>query len=208
MSSAFIVFFGAIAPGLISSGSALALLRVPLEALCALVILAVLPWAPARRVVASLAAMIFVITILSAALNRGFVAAIGRPFNVMTGWPELVSAYGVLSDSTGPAVAAVIVGLLVLATAVVVLVLTRALLRLVAVIHHHPRATRIGASAIAAGWIFLALVGAQVVPGQPVAAADTVRMTMAKVDQVMTAAADEAAIERAAATDDFEKVEA
>ncbi len=208
VSSAFIVFFGAIAPGLISSGSALALLRVPLEALCALVILAVLPWAPARRVVASLAAMIFVITILSAALNRGFVAAIGRPFNVMTGWPELVSAYGVLSDSTGPAVAAVIVGLLVLATAVVVLVLTRALLRLVAVIHHHPRATRIGASAIAAGWIVLALVGAQVVPGQPVAAADTVRMTMTKADQVTTAVADRAAFGRAVATDDFKKVPA
>ena len=208
VSSAVIVFFGVIAPGLISSGSALALLRVPLEALLALVILAVLPWAPARRVAASLAAMVFATTILSAALDRGFSSAIGQPFNVVTGWPELVSAYGVLSDSTGPAVAAVIFDLLVLAAVVVVVVLTRALLQLAAVIRHHLRGTRIGATAIAAGWIVLALVGAQLVPGQPVAAADTVRTIMTKASQVTTAMAEQAAFERAATTDDFEKVPA
>ena len=208
VSSAIIVFFGVLAPGLISSGSALALLRVPLEAPLALVILAILPWARARRVVASLTAMAFVTTILSAALDRGFLSAVGQPFNVVTGWPELVSAYGVLSDSTGPAVAAVIVGLVVLAAVVVVAVLTRALLQLAAVIRPHPCATRIGATAIAAGWIVLALVGAQVVPGQPVAAADTVRMTMTKANQVTTAMAEQAAFERATATDNFEKVPA
>ncbi|MEO9256470.1 MAG: sulfatase, partial [Tepidiformaceae bacterium] len=208
VSSAVIVFSGMLAPGLISSGSALALLRVPLEAPLALVILAILPWARARRVVASLASMVFVTTILSAALDRGFLSAVGQPFNVVAGWPELVSAYGVLSDSTGPAVAAVIVGLLVLAAAVVVLVFTRALLQLAAVIRHHSCATRIGATAIAAGWSVLALVGAQVVPGQPVAAADTIRMTITKADQVTTAIAEQAAFERAAATDNFEKVPA
>ncbi|MEC5155589.1 hypothetical protein RCH23_002990 [Cryobacterium sp. CAN_C3] len=208
VSSAVIVFFGVIAPGLISSGSVLALLRVPLEALLAIVILAILPWAPARRVVASLAAMVFVTTIVSAALDRGFLSAVGHPFNVVTGWPELVSAYGVLSDSTRPSVAAVIVGLLVLAAAVLVLVLTRAMLQLAAVIRHHPRATRIGATAIAGGWIVLALVGAQVVRGQPVAAADTVRMIMTKANQVTTARAEQAAFERAVATDDFKKVPA
>ena len=208
VNSAVIVFFGVIAPGLITSGSALALLRVPLEALVALVILAVLPWAPARRVVASLAAMVFVTTILSAALDRGFVSAVGEPFNVVTGWPALVSAYGVLSDSTAPAVAAVILGLLVLAAALIVLLLTRALLQIALVIRHYPRTTWIGATAIAAGWIGLALAGAQIVPGQPVAAAGTVRMTMAKADQVTTAMAAQAAFERATATDDFEKVPA
>ncbi|MCY7413159.1 MAG: CDP-alcohol phosphatidyltransferase [Salinibacterium sp.] len=208
MSSAAIVFLGAIAPGLISSGSGLALLRVPLEALLALVILAVLPRGSASRVVASLAAIVFVATIVSAALDRGFLSVLGRPVNVVSVWPELVSAYGVLSDSTAPAVAAVIVGLLVLAVAVVVLVLTRALLQLAEVIRGRARARRIGATAIAAGWIVLAVVGAQVVPGLPVAAADSVRMTMAKVDQVTTAASDVAAIERAATIDDFEKVQA
>ncbi len=208
VSSAAIIYLCVIAPGLVSSGSALALLRVPLEALLALVILAASPWAPARRVVASLAAMIFVTAILSAALDRGFLSAVGKPFNVVSGWPELVSAYGVLSDSTGPAIASVLVGLLVLASVVVVLVLARALLQLAAVFRHHPRTTRIGATALAAGWMVLALIGAQIVPGQPVAAADTVRMTVAKADQVTTARSEQTAFERTIATDDFERVPA
>ncbi len=208
VNSAVIVFLGVTAPGLITSGDALALLRVPLEAIVALVILAVLPWASARRVVASLAAMVFIASILSAALDRGFVSAVGEPFNVMTSWPELVSAYGVLSDSTAPAVAAVIVGLLVCAAFLIVFLLARALLQLALVIRHHPRTTWIGATAIATGWVGLALVGAQLVAGQPVAAADTVRMTMTKADQVTTTMAERAVFERAAATDDFEAVPA
>lgn len=208
MSAALILFVGTIAPGLISSGSALALLRVPLEALVALAILAVLPWAPARRVVASLAALVFVTTILSAALDRGFLSAVGRPFDVVTGWPELVSAYGLLSDGAGPAVAAVIVGVLVLAVAVAVFILARALLHLVRVMGHHARATRIGIPVIAAGWVVLAVVGAQFVPGQPVAAADTVHLIMTEADQISTAAAEQVAFERAAVADDFDKVPA
>ena len=206
--SAVIVFLGVNAPGVISSGSALSLLRVPLEAILALVILAVLPWTPVRRIVASLAALVFVTTILSAALDRGFVSAVGQPFNVVTGWPDLVSAYGVLSDSTGAAVAPVIVGLLILVVAGVGLLLTRALLQLSTVLRHRARVTGIGATALTAGWIVLAIAGAQVVSGQPVAAADTVRMTMTKADQVSATVAEQAVFERAAATGDFEKVPA
>ena len=207
-SSGVIVFFGANAPGVISSGSGVALLRVPLEAIAALMILAVLPWTPVRRIVASFTGLVLTTTIFSAALDRGFVSAVGQPFNVATGWPDLVSAYGILSDSTGAAVAPVIVGLLGIAAAVVVLVLTRALLQLAVAIRQRARITRIGATAVAAGWIVLALVGVQIVPGQPVAAADSVRMTVTKADQVTTAVAEQAAFERAAATDAFANVPA
>ncbi len=208
ITSAVILFLGLTAPGLISSGSPLALLRVPLEALFALVILLVLPWALARRAVASLIALLVVATILSAALDRAFISAVGRPFNIVTGWPELVSAYGLLSDGASPAVAAVIVGVLVLAVAGLVLVFTRALLGLAAVSDHHTRATRIGVPAFAAGWVVVALVGAHMVPGQPVAAADTARLIMTKVNQLTTAAAEQAAFERLVTTDAFDTVPA
>ncbi|MDH6237094.1 CDP-alcohol phosphatidyltransferase [Cryobacterium sp. CG_9.6] len=206
--SAVILCVGVIAPGLISSGSALALLRVPLEALVALLILSGLPWVAARRVTASVVAVLFVATILSAALDRGFVSAVGRPFNVVTGWPELASGYGVLSDSTGAVLAVVIVGLLLGIAAALVVLLTLALLHLAVVIRQNARAARIGASAVAASWIVLALVGAHVVPGQPIAAADTLRATLTKIGEVTSAKAEEAAFESAITSDDFATVPA
>lgn len=208
VASAIIVFVAVLAPGLISSGSVLALLRVPLEAVLAVALLAALPWPVARRVVATLGALVFVAALVAAALDRAFAATIGQPFNVVTGWPELVSAYGVLSDSISPAAATAIVILLVLAVGALVVVLARSLLRLAALARAHTRATRIGASTIVAGWIVLALVGARIVPGEPVAAADTVRVGVTKVGEVTSAAAEQAAFAHAVATDAFAGVPA
>ena len=206
--SGLLVFVAAIAPGLISSGSPLALLRVPLEAVLVLVVLAVLPWPVVRRVVAGLSALVFVTASVVAGLDRGFSATIGQPFNVVTGWPQLASAYGVLRDSTGAIAATAIVVLLVVAIGTLVVVLARSLLRLAALARLHARASQIGASAVAAGWIALALVGVQIVPGEPVAAADTVRVGVTKAEELTSAAAEQAAFDHAVATDAFAGVPA
>ena len=201
--SAVVVFIAVLAPGLVSSGSAFALIRVPLEAVLALVILAILPWPGARRIVAILVAMIFVTTIASAALDRGFATAVGQPFNVVTGWPELVDAYGVLRDSTGPVAAVAILVLLVFAAAVVAVVVAMAFFHLASVIRRRYRAALIGGSVITASWIVLGLVGAQLVPGEPIAAADTISTAVAKTNQVTVAAAEQGAFDNAGATDAF-----
>jgi hypothetical protein len=201
--SAVVVFIAVLAPGLVSSGSALALIRVPLEAVLALVILAILPWPGVRRIVAILVAMIFVTTIASAALDRGFATAVGQPFNVVTGWPELVDAYGVLRDSTGPVAAVAILVLLIFAAAVVTVVVAVAFFHLSSVIRRRYRAALIGGSAITASWIVLGLVGAQLVPGEPIAAADTISTVVAKTNQVTVAAAEQGAFDNAGATDAF-----
>jgi hypothetical protein len=201
--SAVVVFLAVLAPGLVSSGSAFALIRVPLEAVLALVILAILPWPGVRRIVAILVAMIFVTTIASAALDRGFATAVGQPFNVVTGWPELVDAYGVLRDSTGPVAAVAILVLLIFAAAVVTVVVAVAFFHLSSVIRRRYRAALIGGSAITASWIVLGLVGAQLVPGEPIAAADTISTVVAKTNQVTVAAAEQGAFDNAGATDAF-----
>ncbi len=208
VASAVVVFIAVIAPGLVSSGSSLALLRVPLEAVLALVVLAVIPWVVARRVIAVVCALVFVAAILAAGLDRGFFAMIGQSFNVVTGWPNLVSAYGVLRDSTGPIAAPVILALLGLTVTALVIVLARSLLRLAGLARRHARAARIGASALTAGWIVLALIGAQLVPDEPVAAADTVRVGMTKVGEVTSAAGEQAAFARDVSTDAFAGVPA
>jgi hypothetical protein len=201
--AAAVVFLVVLAPGLISSGSALALIRIPLESVLALLILVALPWSVARRIVAIVVAIVFVTTIASAALDRGFATAVGQPFNVVTGWPELADAYGVLRDSTGPVAAIAILALLVIAAAVAALVVAVALFHLASVIRRHYRAALIGGSAITASWIVLGLVGAQVVPGEPIAAADTISTAVAKTHQVTVAAAEQTALDNAGATDAF-----
>jgi hypothetical protein len=193
--AAVVLFVAALAPGWISAGSGLALLRVPLEAVLALVVLWLLPWRPVRRMVAALFAVVFVAAILSAALDRGFTTTVGRTFDVVTGWPQLVDAYGVVSDSTGPVAAAAIVVLVIVAAVAATLLLMAALLRLTAAMRRRRRASMIGVSAVTAGWVALALVGAQLVPGEPVAAADTITTAATKTNQAAADAAEQAAFE-------------
>ena len=201
--SVVVIFLAVLAPGLISSGSALALIRIPLESVLALVILAVHPWPVARRIVGILISIIFVTSIVSSALDRGFTTAVGQLFNIVTGWPELVDAYGVLRDSTGPVAAVAILVLLLLASAVAALVVAVAFLHLASMIRRHYHAGLIGGSAITATWIVLGLVGAQIVPGEPIAAADTISTAVAKINQVTTAAAEQTAFDNAGTTDGY-----
>lgn len=208
VASAVIVFLAVLAPGLVSSGSALALIRIPFEALVAILILTVLPWTIARRIVAAVFALIFVATIASAALDRAFTLTVGESFNIVTGWPELVDGYGVVRDATGSVAAIAILVGLILAAAAATLLIAAALLQLAGVIRRHYRASLIGASAIAAGWIVFGLVGAQIVPGEPIAAADTVGAAVTKTNQVSAAAAEQAAFNHSGATDGYAKLPA
>ncbi|NEN04368.1 hypothetical protein G3T36_00640 [Diaminobutyricibacter tongyongensis] len=206
--SIVVLFLAALAPGLIDSGSALALIRVPLEAVLALAVLALLPWRTARVIVAGLCALLFVSATLNAALDRGFTVTVGQPFNVVTGWPELVDAYGVLSDSTGPVAAPAIVVLVIAAAAGCVVAVAASLLHLAGLIRRHRRRALIGSTAVIAGWVVLALTGAQLVRGEPIAASDTVTAAVATADQVSAAERDQAAIRRAGSSDQYAQLPA
>jgi hypothetical protein len=201
--SVVVVFLVALAPGLITSGSPVALVRVPLESALALAILAVIPRQLARRIVAVLIAVVFITTIASAALDRGFTLAVGEPFNIVTGWPELVDAYGVLRDSTGAGAAVAILILLVVTAAVAGLVVAAAFLQLAGLIRRHRRTGLIGGSAITAIWIVLGLVGAHILPAEPIAAADAIGTVVTKTNQANATAAEQATFDHAGTTDAY-----
>ncbi|HWU47188.1 MAG TPA: CDP-alcohol phosphatidyltransferase [Humibacter sp.] len=201
--SAITVFVVSLAPGLIGSGSALALLRLPLEGILALVVLVFLPSRVARGVVAALVAAVLVLASISAALDSAFTTNVGRPFDVVSGWPELVDAYGVVSDSTGSLAALGIVVLILLATAGAAAAVAAALLHLAGTLRRRRGPTAIGASAVTTCWVILALVGAQFVPGEPLAASDSIAATKAKVDQVSAAARSQAAFQKDIASDAY-----
>jgi len=201
-------FVTALAPGWISTGSALALVRVPLESVVAVAVLAGLRHPFARRTVSILLALVFVATIALAALDRGFRTTVGEPFNVVSGWTQVRDAYGVLRDSAGPIASVALVVLLFLVSLAATLVVAWAFLRITSAVRRHRRRALIGGVVSAASWIVLGLVGAQVVPGEPVAAADTIQAVVLKADQVRIADADRADFARASASDGYANVPA
>ncbi len=201
--SVVVVVLATLAPGLIATDSALALVRIPLEAVLAVALLVLLPWRTARRVVAVVVAVLLVLTALLSGLDRAFTTTVGRPFDPVSGWPELSDGYGVVSDSTGPVGAA---ALLVLAGVVIVAavaLVAAALLRVTRLLGRYRRAVLIAAPAVTAGWLVVALFGVQLVPGEPVAAADTVTTGIDKTREAVATARDQAAFAHAAASDPY-----
>lgn len=197
-----------LAPGVVSSGSALALARIPAEALLALLVLALLTWRVMRWIVAALFSVVVVAAIALAGLDRGFETTLARPFNIASDWPEVADAYGVLGDSTGAVGAFVIVVLVVLALAGAVVALAWALLRVDDVIRRHRRPAIIAGTTVTAVWAVAALVGAQLVPGEPVAASDALSSAVSRVNQARVTAEDQAAFTKSGANDGYAAIPA
>ena len=206
--SAITLFVVSLAPGVIGSGSPLALLRIPLESVLALAVLAFLPWRWTRRTVAVVVATLLVLAAISAALDREFTETVGRPFDVVSGWPQLGDAYGVVRDSAGSFGALAILVLLVVVTAGVIAAVSASLLHLAGIAARRRRTALIGATAVTAAWAVLAVVGVQLVPGEPIAASDSVSAAVAKADQVQVAARDRAAFDKPGATDAYAQLPA
>jgi hypothetical protein len=206
--AALMLLVVALAPGLIVSGSGVALLRVPAEALLGLLALALLAWPVARRIVAALIALLLVAATCLAGLDRGFETTLARPFDIVTDWPQVGDAYGVLSDSTGPLGAAALLALLLLVAVGAVVAVAWALLRLDRAVRAHRRAALVGGTSITALWLVAALVGAQLVPGEPVAASDAIGVIAQKAAQARLAERDQAAFAKAAEEDGYAQVPA
>jgi hypothetical protein len=166
---------GALTPG--------AFVRVPLEALLGVALVLVLP-APGRRPVAAvLGAVLGLLTVLKL-LDMGFLAALARPFDPVFDWRLFDDALGFLAGSIGRAAAiGAAVAAVVLAVAVLVVV-TLAALRLGQVVARHRRTAARGLAVLTAVWVTCAVLGAQLVPGVPVAAGSTVALAHERALQV------------------------
>ncbi|MDN5749127.1 MAG: sulfatase [Pseudonocardia sp.] len=160
-----------------------AFLRIPVEALLAVALLLVLPARPRRVVAGVLGALLGLLTVL-ALVDTGFHTVLARPFDPVVDGALLGDAVGFLSGSFGaPAAAGAVVGAVVLAVAVPVLV-TLAVLRLSRVVVRRRNAATRAVAVLVPAWLACALLGAQIVPGVPVAAAsaaDLVRDTVVGV---------------------------
>lgn len=166
----------AVAPlvaGALTAGVPGALFGLPAESIAVVLLLLSIPRRGLRWFVASVFGVIVVAAILIATLDLGFEATIDRPFTPTQDLPALVSAYGVVGDATGSGNALVIVAALVALLIAAVIAIAKAALHTERIAAHSGRSGRIAAAAVTTIWILCALVGTQVWPGIPFAAADT-----------------------------------
>jgi hypothetical protein len=178
-------------PGVLASGSPLALIRLPVESLVVVLLLALLPWRPLRRAVAVVYGLFVVVALAFAGLDAAFEYALDIHFDA-SDWPQVGDGFGVVEDSIGaPAAVAVLIGLAVLALGVAA-ALAWAALRVDAAIRRSGRRGSLVASGVTAAWIVAALVGSQLVAGQPAAASasiDAITSATSRASQSLSAQA-------------------
>jgi hypothetical protein len=197
-----LVLFALVAPNELSRFTPWAFVRIPLEGLLGIVLLVVLP-SRARQVVAVVIGVGLGLLTIMTMLDLGFFAIVGRPFDPVLDWVLFNDAVAFVMDSAGRAAAGgAVIAAAVLAAAVLI-VMTLAVLRVTRlVVGHKPAATSVVA-VLATVWIICAVVGAQIVPGVPVAARSAATLVYDHARQVRAGLQDPAAYAKQAAVDAF-----
>ena len=192
-------------PGVLAERSPAALIRLPVESIAVILVLALLPWRPVRRVVAFVFGAFVVIALVFAALDAAFEFALDIHFDA-TDWPQVNDGFGVVEDSIGTAGAFALLALLAVVAVATTAVLAWAALRVDAAIRRHDRRGRWAVSAVTAAWIVAALAGSQLVAGQPAAASASIDAIAAASSQASATLSAQADLPHEIATDPYAKV--
>ncbi|HEY2206154.1 MAG TPA: sulfatase [Pseudonocardia sp.] len=181
--AALLVFVALLAPNEFDRFTVGAFLRIPVELLVAAALFLVLP-ATARRVVALLAGLVLALLTILTLLDISFFGTLDRPFDPVFDWSLLEDAAGFVRDSLGRSgEIAAEVAVVLLAVAVLVL-LPLSVLRVSRVVARHRKASARAVAGLAAVWLFCAVFDARLVPGLPLAAANTASLAYGRVEQV------------------------
>ena len=177
-----------LAPGVIAAGSALAFVRIPVESLVVVILLALLPWRVVRIVVAVAFGIFVDVALVLAGLSAAFEYALGRPFDP-TDLPQVSDGYGVVKDAIGATASVLAVVLLAILAVAVVLALTWSALRLDAAFRRNRPRGRNVTVAVTAAWVVALLAGSQLVAGQPAAASASLQAITSSVARASAALA-------------------
>ncbi|MGX1613989.1 sulfatase [Micromonospora chalcea] len=167
-----LVLVALVAPNEVNRLTFGALLRIPVEGLLAVALLLVLPARP-RRVVATLLGALLGLILVLKVTDLGFSMVLDRRFDLIADWTFLGAGAEFLSESYGGAAEVGAIALAVVAALAVPVLVTLSARRLARAAAAHRRVTARAVTALAAAWVVCAVLGAQIVPGVPVAA-DTV----------------------------------
>jgi phosphoglycerol transferase MdoB-like AlkP superfamily enzyme len=164
-------------------------LRIPAEALLAVALLVLLPRTP-RRVLAIIGAVGLALLTVLRFIDIGFSAVLDRPFDLVFDWSLLGSATGVVEDSVGRlgAVGAVI-GVVLLVGGMITF-MVRSALRLTGIVAAHRNTSLRAVGAVTVIWVACAALGADLVPGLPVASRADAALVYHRAVQVHAGLAD------------------
>jgi len=191
-----------LAPGVIAQHSAAALVRLPVESILVILLLALLPWRAGRRAVALVFGAFVVVALLFAGLDAAFEYALSTHFDA-SDWQQVGDGFGVVRDSIGtPATIAALIGLLLVAAGTLA-GLAWAALRVDAAIRRAGRAASWTVASVTAAWVVAALVGSQLVAGQPAAAASSIDAIASASSRASAALSAQAALPHEIATDRY-----
>ncbi|MDQ1718102.1 MAG: hypothetical protein QOE89_2055 [Pseudonocardiales bacterium] len=197
-----LVWFAALAPDNISRLTPEAFLRIPIEGLLFVALVLLLPGRQSR-IVAVLAGAVLGVLCVVEFLDLGFSEALGRPFNPVTDWSYFGSAVGLLRDSVGRqgAIVALVAAALLCIAALVLMPLS--VLHLTRLVNRHRARSLRGVAVLGVVWVVCALVGAELIPGAPIASTSASSLAYREVNQVRIGIQDRQKFAAAAAVDSF-----
>ena len=201
--AALLVFAALIAPNVVSRLTVPGgYLRLPIEGLLGIGILLVLP-APVRRPAAAVAGAFLGLLTISKAIDMGFYTVLSRPFDPVLDWVLFDDAYSFLTESVGRTRAVGAVVVVVLVAAAVLILMALATLRLSGVVQRHRSVAARAAGASTAVWVACVVLGAQLVPGVPLAARSTATYAYDRAYQARAGLQDQKTFAAEAAVDAF-----
>ena len=157
-----------------------AFVRIPIELLVLVAVALVLPPWP-RRIVATIAGILFGLLAVDKILNMAYYEEVDRAFNPVTDWGSIGQAKGVVRDAIGTTLTNVVLVALLIGLVLLVGAITAATIHLTAVAARHRRGTVRGLAALTAIWGLSAGLSLQLIPGSPVASASATGLAVSQV---------------------------
>ncbi len=189
-----------LAPGVIAEHSPAAWVRLPVESILVILLLALLPWHVARRAVALAFGVFVTVALVFAGLDAAFEYALSTHFDA-SDWQQVGDGFGVVRDSIGTAAAIAVLVLLAVLAVAIVIAAAWAALRVDAEIRRSGRPGEWAVGSITAIWVVAALVGSQLVAGQPAAASSSIDAIASASSRASTTLSAQARLPQEIATD-------
>jgi len=175
-----IVWFDLLAPDRTWQFGLVAFVRIPVEVLALVAVALVLPTWP-RRILATIAGVLFSLLTFDKILNMVMYGTVDRAFNPESDWSSVRPAVGVVRDAIGATLTNVVLVAVWIGVALVVVIITAATIHLTAVAARHRRGTVRGLAAVTAFWGLSAALSLQFSPGFPVASTSATALAVSQV---------------------------
>ncbi|MFG2000659.1 sulfatase [Spirillospora sp. NPDC048911] len=156
-----------------------------------------------RQIVAALVGVALGLLVILKILDMGFHETLARPFDPVMDWTFVGAGVEFITSTFGDVGGIGVIVLVVVLIVAVPVVTTLSVLRLMRLMVRHHTAATAGVGVAATAWIACAAVGAQLVPGVPVAGMGTVKLAAKRIPKIRASLNDDRAFAAASRVDAF-----